>query len=152
MNMDEYLDALGDLVDDAWTMPLTGGKAMVDAGRIREIIEDIRLAMPTEIKQAKMIVADRADIIAKAKAEADYIVRNAEERAKAMLNHEEILKQAQARATELLEQAQQKAREMRRAATDFAETMLKNTEETLVHSLTEVKQARSALKIPKKTD
>lgn len=149
MNIDDYLDTLGALVDEAWTMPLTGGKAVVDVSKIREVIEDIRLSMPNEIKQAKLIVADRADIIAKAKNEAEYIVRNAEERARQMVAQEEIYRQAQAKATEMIEQSQQKSREMRHAATEFAETVLKNCENTLNSSLSDVKQARTALKIPK---
>lgn len=149
MNIDDYLESLEALLDEAWTMPLTGGKAVVDVAKVNEIIEDIRLAMPNEIKQAKMIVADRADIIAKAKNEAEYIVRNAEERAQQMTAQEEIYRQAQQKATEMLEQAQQKSREMRHAATDFAETVLKNCENTLNASIGEVKQARTALKTPK---
>ncbi len=149
MNIDDYLESLEALLDEAWTMPLTGGKAVVDVNKVNEIIEDIRLSMPNEIKQAKMIVADRADIIAKAKNEAEYIVRNAEERAHQMTAQEEIYRQAQAKATEMLEQAQQKSREMRHAATEFAETVLKNCENTLNTSIGEVKQARSALKVPK---
>lgn len=150
MNMEEYLDKLGDMVDEGWSIPLSGGKVAVDADKVREIIEDIRLNMPTEIRQAKLIVADRSDIIAKAKAEAEYIIHSAEERARAMVAQDEVHRQAVQRAGEIMEQAQTKSREMRRAATDFAETVLKNTEETLSSSLSEVKQARTALRIPKK--
>lgn len=150
MNMEEYLDMLGDMVDEGWSIPLSGGKVAVDADKVREIIEDIRLHMPTEIKQAKLIVADRSDIISKAKAEAEHIIHSAEERARAMVAQDEIHRQAVQRASEIMEQAQTKSREMRRAATDFAETVLKNTEETLSGSLSEVKQARTALRIPKK--
>ena len=149
MNIDEYLDTLGDLIDEGWSIPLSGGKVAVEAEKVREIIEDIRLNMPNEIRQAKAIVADRSDIIAKAKAEAEHIISSAEERAKAMIAQDEIHRQATARAAEIIESAQTKSREMRRAATDFAETVLKNSEETLAGSLSEVKQARTALRIPK---
>lgn len=150
MNLEDYLDNLGEMVDEGWSIPLSGGKVAVDADKVREIIEDIRLHMPSEIRQAKLIVADRGDIISKAKAEAEHIIHSAEERARAMVAQEEIHRQAVARASEVMEQAQTKAREMRRAATDFAETVLKNTEDALSVSLNEVKQARTALRIPKK--
>lgn len=55
--------------------------------------------MPNEIKQAKSIVSDRADIITTAKKEAEGIVRSAEERARAIVAQEEITKMAQARLT-----------------------------------------------------
>ncbi len=150
MNMEDYLDVLGDMIDQGWSIPLSGGKVAVDSAKVKELLEDIRLHMPTEIRQAKLIVADRSDIIAKAKAEAEHIIHTAEERARAMVAQDEIHRQATLRASEIMEQAQTKSREMRRAATDFAETVLKNTEECLSGSLNEVKQARTALRIPKK--
>ena len=146
MNIDDILDAMDEMLDRAWNLPLTGGRCVVDAEKVRDLIDDIRLNMPAEIKQAKQIVADRADIISVAKKEAEDIVRKAEDRAKALVEQEEITKQAQTRATEILTQAQAKSREMRQASQEFAETMLKSTEETLSKSLGDVRSTRLALK------
>ena len=55
MNIDDLLDLMDETLEDAFTVPLTG-KRMVDAERLRDIIDDIRLNMPTEIRQAKAIV------------------------------------------------------------------------------------------------
>lgn len=139
MNIDDILDAMDEMLDRAWNLPLTGGRCVVDAEKVRDLIDDIRLNMPAEIKQAKQIVADRTDIISVAKKEAEDIVRKAEEHAKALVEQEEITKQAQARATEILTQAQMKSREMRQASQEFAETMLKSTEETLSKALGDVR-------------
>ncbi|MDD3193075.1 MAG: ATPase [Oscillospiraceae bacterium] len=146
MNIDDILDSLDELLDRAWNLPLTGGRCVVDAEKVRDLIDDIRLNMPAEIKQAKQIVADRADIISVAKAEAESIVRKAEDHAKTLVEQEEITRQAQARATEILTQAQMKSREMRQASQEFAETMLKSTEETLSKALGDVKSTHQALK------
>ena len=146
MNIDDILDAMDEMLDRAWNLPLTGGRCVVDAEKVRDLIDDIRLNMPAEIKQAKQIVADRTDIISVAKKEAEDIVRKAEEHAKALVEQEEITKQAQARATEILTQAQMKSREMRQASQEFAETMLKSTEETLSKGLGDVRSTRQALK------
>lgn len=134
------------MLDRAWNLPLTGGRCVVDAEKVRDLIDDIRLNMPAEIKQAKQIVADRADIISVAKTEAENIVRKAEDRAKALVEQEEITRQAQTRAVEVLTQAQMKSREMRQASQEFAETMLKSTEETLTKALSDVRSTRQALK------
>ena len=148
MTVDELLEQIDDMIDKAWSFPLSGGKCLVEADRLRDIIDDIRGNMPSEIRQARAIVADRADIIATAKKEAEGIVRAAEERARNMVAHEEIVKQAQQKANELLGQSQQKAREMRKGANDFAEDVLRRTEEMLGKRLTEVRQARQALRAP----
>ena len=63
MNIDEILNMIDDMLEEAWSLPFSGGRCVVDAQKVKECIEDIRLNLPGEIKQAKMIVADRNDII-----------------------------------------------------------------------------------------
>ncbi|MCI9415362.1 MAG: ATPase [Clostridiales bacterium] len=150
MTVDELLEQIDDMIDKAWSMPLSGGKCLMEADRLRDIIDDIRGNMPSEIRQAKAIVADRSDIIATAKREAEGIVRAAEERARHMVAQEEITRQSQQKANEILGQAQQKAREMRKGANDFSEDLLKRTEEVLALRLGEVRQARQVLRNPSK--
>lgn len=66
MNIEEILDALEDMLEEAWSIPLSGNKCVIDAEKVKQYLEDIRLNMPTEIKQAKLIVNDRSDIISQA--------------------------------------------------------------------------------------
>ena len=84
MNIDELLDVMDETLEEAVNLPFTGGKRMVDVEKVRDIIDDIRLNMPAEIRQAKAIVQDRADIVESAKKEAEAIVTRAEDRARAM--------------------------------------------------------------------
>ena len=79
MNVNEILDIMDDMLDSAWTVPLSGGKCMVEVDRLRELISDVRLNMPQEIKQAKLIVTDRKIILDDAKKEAENILRTAEQ-------------------------------------------------------------------------
>ncbi|MEG2499754.1 MAG: ATPase [Oscillospiraceae bacterium] len=146
MNIDDLLDLMDETLEDAFNLPFTGGKRMVDVDKVRDIIDDIRLNMPTEIRQAKAIVQDRADIVATARKEADTIVKRAEERARVLLSEQEIVKTAQARATEIVSGAQSHARETRTKMTDYCENLLKNTEEQLAKSTLEVKSLRSNLR------
>lgn len=146
MNVDDMVDLLDDMFEDAVKMPLTGGKCLIDSQKARELIDDIRMNLPQEIRQAKAIVADRGEIISIAKAEAEDIIRAAEERARAIVNKDELVIQAQNRANEILSQAHQKSREVRTAAYDFADEMLRNSEEVLTKSATEIKQTRAGLR------
>ena len=148
MTVEELLDQIDDIIDKAWSFPLSGGRCVVDANHLRDIIDDIRGNIPSEVRQARAIVSDRADIIATAKREAEGIVRNAEERARNLVAHEEVVRQAQQKANEILGQAQQKAREMRRGANEFAEDVLKRTEETMAKHLGVLRQARQVLRNP----
>ena len=96
MNIDELLEMLDEIIDSGVKIP--GKKTLIDADKLRAVVDDIRLNLPTEIKQAKGIVADRAEIITEAKRSADNVIRAAEERAKAMVAQEEITQLAQAKA------------------------------------------------------
>ncbi len=148
VSIDDLLDEIDDEIDKAWSLPLTGGKRAISADWLREKIDDVRANMPSEVRQAKNIVADRAEIISTARREAEAIIRKAEERARRMMSEEEVYKQAEAAAAELLAQSQQKAREMRKGATDFAEDILRRTEEVLAGRIGDVRQARQMLRSP----
>ena len=127
MTIDELLDIMDETLEEATTLPFTGGKRMVDVEKVRDIIDDIRLNMPAEIRQAKAIVQDRADIVESAKKEAEAIVKRAEDRARAMVAQEAIVKAAQQKATEILTSAQSQSREMRTTVTNYCENMLRHT-------------------------
>ncbi len=144
MNMDDLIEQLDEVLDGGFKMP--GKRVIVDVEKVRAIVDDMRMTMPTEIKQAKGIVADRADIINNAKREADAIVRTAEERAAALVAQEEITKLARAKAGEVLAAAQKKSREMRRAAQDFVDDLMARADEQLTANLGEIKKTRAALR------
>lgn len=148
MTVEEILENIDDMIDNALSLPLSGGKCLMKADQLRDLVDDIRANIPIEVRQAKAIVADRAEIIATARREAETIVRNAEERVRRLIAEEEVVKQAQAKASEMLSQAQQKSREMRKSAYDFSEEMLKQTEEELAKRVGEVRQVRQSLRNP----
>ncbi len=144
MNMDDLMEQLDEVLDSGFKMP--GKRVVIDVEKVRAIIDDMRMTMPTEVKQAKGIVADRADIINNAKREADSIIRVAEERAKAMVAQEEITKLAQAKAGEVLAAAQKKSRDMRKAAQDFVDDLMLRSDEMLTANLNEIRKTRAALR------
>jgi len=146
MNVEEILEQLDDMLDAAWAMPLSGGKVVVDGDRVRDLLDSIRANLPTEIRQARAIVKDRAEIVDGAKKEAEAIIRNAEERRNQILSREEIVVQAQEKANEIHVQTQKRAREMRRSAQEFTEDLLRRTEEVLSQQVNQVRQARVSLR------
>ncbi len=146
MNTEELLDELYEMVDRAWNLPLSGGRAVLDGEEVKQILDEIRDSLPQELRQAKAIVADRAQIVSDAKREAETIIRVAEERARNMVNQDEIVKQAQARANDLITQAQAKFREMRRASNDYIDDLMKRTDDALAESLAELRKTRQNIK------
>lgn len=149
MNMDDMLDIMDDMLEEAWHFPLTG-KSAVDVKKLKSLVDDIRLNMPTEIRQAKAIVADRNEIIQGARKEAELIIQKAEDRAKALVANDEIVRAAKERADEIVSNAQARHRELKQGSLEFADNMLKETEAALTTSLQEVRKKRQLLKSPQK--
>lgn len=145
MNMEDILNALEDMLEEAWSIPLSGNKCVVDAEKVKRYLQDLRLNLPNEIKQAKMIVGDRNSIIEQAEKQAESTLRKAEERARALVAQEEIVKQAQEKAKEILTQAQSMSKELRRAANEFSDTSLKEAEDALAQALKNVHETRVEL-------
>ncbi len=148
MNINEILDIMDDMLESAWSVPLSGGKCMIEVDRFEELIDDIRLNLPQEIKQAKLIVTDRKIILEDAKKEAENIIKTAEERARRLVDEDEITKKAKVQANEILSTAQSQARELKRAANEFSESILKNAEHGLVDAVNQIKTAKTALRSP----
>ena len=144
VSVEELLEELSEIVEKAWNFPLGRGRAMLDVEEVREILGEIREAMPQEIRQAKAIVADRKQIIDDAKREAETIVRVAEERA--MVNQDEIVRQAQQKANEMLAQAQTRFREMRKASNEYIDDLMRRTDEGLAANLAELRKTRQEIK------
>ena len=146
MGIEEILEKMDDLIDKAMQIPLSGGKCVISADKLRDYIDDVRLNMPSEIKQARAIVSDRNDIIDTAKREADVIVAKAEDKARLIVSESEIVKRSTEKANEIMTAANSKSRELRTAAADFAENVFKATEDMLIASIGEVKKARQSVK------
>ena len=145
MRVDDLILDLQNLVDNAKTVPLSGGKVMVNSDEVFEIIAQIQDAMPAEVRQAKNIVADRKQILSEANSEADNIIRAAEERKKIMLNQNELVREAQAKAKEIVDDAKAKSAELRKAANVYVDGILKRAEESLTTQLTDIKKTRANL-------
>ncbi len=146
MAIDKYLDKLDDMLDSAVSLPLAGGKKMIDAEKMRTLLDTIRLNLPQEIKDAKGVVADRNQILAEAKAEAEDIISRAENRARTLISEQEVTKAAQQNASELLAETQRKTKEMERATLEYSENALKKSEDALLLVFNEVKSTRLALR------
>jgi len=146
MAIDKYLDKLDDMLDSAVSLPLGGGRKMIDADKMRDLLDTIRLNLPQEIKDAKADVSDRNQILADAKAEAEDIITRAENRARQLISEQEVTKAAQQSANEMIAETQRKTKEMERATLEYSENALKKSEDALLLVFNEVKSTRLALR------
>lgn len=149
--VEELLNEIQAIMEDAKAVPLTGGKSLVDTEQIMDIIDEIQDSLPSEVRQAKNIVADRSQIITDAKREAEDIIRRAEEKKKQIVDQSEIVRAAHEQANEILNDVKAKTADMRRAAGEFVEDIMKKTDEAISFQLTELRKTRQNIKMTQKT-
>ena len=141
--VEELLDMLFEMIDEARNAPLASDKCVIERDRALDLIDDIRSQFPMELTEARKMMARRAEMEAEAKRKADSIVRAADERAKQMLASDTVALQARQRANELMRQAEERSRELKRSANEYCEDALRRTEEAVAEAYNEIKRSRS---------
>lgn len=145
MEVLNIIDELEDIIDDAAKVPFAG-KCMVDKDALLDLIEELRLKLPEDLKQAKWVKDERQRILAEAQKEAESIVKSAEEKTISMINEHEITRQAADKAKEILEHEQNNAREMRMGTKRYVDSVLEDLENALTKMTEEVHANRQSLR------
>ena len=141
-NTEDIIGALYDLVQDARSMPLAADKCILERDRVLDMLDEIIAQLPGEIKQSRTIVESRNELISQARREAEVIIREAEEKAQRMLTKEAIYAEAKKRSEELVGETQNKINQLRKAANEYMDESLRQTEEVISSALTEVRDTR----------
>ena len=145
MEILSILETLEDLVEKSVSVPFSG-KCLVDKGEILEIIKEIRLKLPDDIKQAKWVKEERQRILLEAQKEASNMLKDAESKIASLVDEHEITKKAYEQANEIIAGAQKNAREIRLGTKDYADSILDKVEEILHDTLEVIKMDRQELK------
>ena len=111
MEIFTLLDTLEDILDKSRNLPFSG-KTIVDKEELLELLKEIRLKLPDELKQAKWVKEERQRILVEAQKEADDIVKEAENRIIAMIDEHEITKKAYDQKEEIIETENEMSREI----------------------------------------
>ena len=146
MNVEELLDLMEETLEAGTAVPFAAGKRVVDVDRMRDIIDEVRNNLPDEVRESKKIVNDREQILKNAHVEAESVIQQAEERARALVSEQEIVKRSQQRVVEILTAAQTQNKEIRRQTSLYCEEVLKRSEEVLAKSVNDIKSARLNLR------
>ena len=142
----ELIEMLYTMVTEAWGVPLGNEKCIVERDKVLNLLDDIKARLPTELAEAKRMVANRDEYVGNAKREAETIRRTADERAKAIVEEQEIVRAAKKRSSELLTSAESRTRELYRVANAYVDDALRRTEEAISSALSEVRESRSSFR------
>ena len=142
-SVEELLDLLYEMIDEAKSVPLSSDKCMLERERALDILDDARAQFPMELKEAKKLLANRTEYINSAKREAEAIKKQAAEEAKQIVAEDQLLAQARQKSSEMIRVAEERGRELRRAANEYCEDALRRTEEAVVEAYDEIKKSRA---------
>lgn len=123
----ELIDQLEDVIEDASSVPLTQ-KCLIDKEEVFERIQEIRLQLPEDLKQAKWVKDERQRILTEAQKEADAVLKGADEKVAQMVNEHEITKRAQEQAEVIIANAQKNAKDIRLGTLEYCDGMLNDME------------------------
>lgn len=131
MEIFTLLETIEDLIENSKTLPFSN-KCIVDREEISDIVKEIRLKLPDELKQAKWVKEERTRIIQEAKKEGEDIVKEAENRIIAMIDEHEITRKAYDEKQRIIESANEMARQMSEGTKEYADNILKDIEQTIL--------------------
>ena len=80
-NLEELINALYDMIQDAKSVPLSSDKCIIERDKALDMLDDLSAQLPSELKQARTIVASRDELIAQARGEAKNVIAAAQDEA-----------------------------------------------------------------------
>ena len=144
MDLSSRIQELEDMVRDAKSMPLSSS-ALMNRDEVLELIEELKSSLPDEIKQARWVVKDREELLAKARRDAEVMVEQARAEQLRLASHEAVVQRANDESERILQQAEDDARKLRLEAEDYVDAKLAQLENALQKILEDMIGSNEAL-------
>jgi cell division septum initiation protein DivIVA len=138
MDILQLIDRLEELFNDARAVPFTHN-VVVDEDRMLEIIDQMRIVIPDEVKKAQQVMSQRERFLAQAQEEADRTILLAREKAEQVAAKDNIVVEAQRRAEQIITQARLDAEATRRDADDYVVDTLVQLQDNLDKVLNQIR-------------
>ena len=130
MDILQLIDRLEELFNDAKAVPFTHN-VIVDEDKMLELIDQMRIAIPEEVKKAQQVMAQRDRVMAQAQEEANRTLQIAREKADQMLQKDMIMQEAQRRADQIISQGRAEADSTRADADNYVVDTLMQLQEQI---------------------
>ncbi len=146
----QLVDQLEAVLNRGWRVPFTSS-LVVDEEECLRLIDQMRMSVPDEIRQAQRIIQQRDYILTQAEEQARQIIGEAQARSassssiQSALSEHEVVKAAQQRAASIIAEARRRQEEMRKEADDYALSVLRELNRHLEAVLAQVNNGIKAL-------
>lgn len=153
--IEQIIEEIEEFVESCRYQPLSTTKIVVNKEELEELLRELRLKTPDEIKRYQKIISNKDAILADAQSKADNIVAEAQAHARELVEQTAVMQQAYAQATEtvnaanqqaqgILDSAQQDANNIRMSAISYTDDMLANLSQIMGSTLADVGERYSS--------
>lgn len=118
--MEQIIEEMEEYIDNCKFQPLSTTKIIVNKEELLELLTELRLKTPDEIKKYQSIIKNRDEILNKAKADADAMLQQTALHTNELINEHEIMQQAFQKANEIVQEATGQAQQILDSATEDA--------------------------------
>ena len=144
--IEQLIDEIEEFIDGCKYKALSNTQIIVDKEQIDELLRELRMKTPEEIKRYQKIISNKEAILADAREKASALINEATVQTNELINEHEIMQQAYAQANEVVTLATNQAQEildnatieantMREAAIHYTDDMLANVENIIAQSM-----------------
>lgn len=119
--IEQLIEDIYEFIESCRMQPLSSTKVIVPKDELYDLLDELRLRTPDEIKRYQKIIANRDAIIADAESKSEQILASTREKSRELLNEHEIMQQAYYEANEMITRASQEADRIRREAQEEAD-------------------------------
>ena len=148
MDILHLVDRLEEIFNESRAIPFTHS-VIVDEDKIFELIDQMRVCIPDEIKKSQQLLAQRDRILAQAQEESNRTVQLAREKTEQLVDQNSIVQAAQVRAEQIINQGRQEAENFRRDADDYQLESLTKMELEIERLLNQVRNGISVIQSEK---
>ncbi|HVA20798.1 MAG TPA: hypothetical protein VNN74_01695 [Candidatus Micrarchaeia archaeon] len=151
MSVIDLLDRMESLVNQSRRVPLTPN-VVVNEEELLDSIDHIRVGLPDEVKEARLLLEERDARLREASQQAEQIVVSAQERADRLTDDHEIARRAAADAEHMVTEARERSRRVRREADDYVRDTMEQLEGHLGQTLATVRKGLESLAASRRPD
>lgn len=149
--IEQLIDEIEQYIDSCKYQALSNTKIIVNKEEIDELLRELRMKTPDEIKRYQKIISNKEAILKDAKEKAEALINAATVQTNELINEHEIMQQAYAQANEVVEMATRQAQEIldnammeangvKSAAMQYTDDILGNLETLITHSIENTSQ------------
>lgn len=144
--IEQIIEEIEEFIDSCKFQPLSSTKIVVNKEELEELLRELRMKTPDEIKRYQKIISNKDAILEDAQTKADNIIAEAQAQAQKIVSESEVMQvalqqsnqlieQTNAQAQEIMDKATEDSNNIRMSAIHYTDEMLENLEKIMSHTI-----------------